>query len=294
MCTVPPHPQFRSGVLEMTAIDVGQGDSILLVSPQGKTLLVDTGGLPQWMHSDFDIGEDVVSPYLWSRGIHRLDAVAITHAHSDHMGGMAAVLANFHPRELWLGVESRSPELQKPLEDAKRLGVVVIHRKAGDNIELGGSTVSILAPASNFGGSTLGRTTHCSRATAGRSAQDRSSRQYDFNHTGTVGRGSSTLRGHLFWSAECLRPSANGSTQSVGAVEGSDISHRLERSRDFLSGWKRRQRSGGSLISSLISTSAVSSFEGDRRYSSINRRASAASSSRTRMTVPPTPGRISC
>jgi len=157
MCTVPPHPQFRSGVLEMTAIDVGQGDSILLVSPQGKTLLVDAGGLPQWMHSDFDIGEDVVSPYLWSRGIHRLDAVAITPAHSDHMGGMAAVLANFHPRELWLGVESRSPELQKLLEDAKRLGVVVIHRKAGDNIELGGSTVSILAPASNFGGSTLGR-----------------------------------------------------------------------------------------------------------------------------------------
>ena len=157
MCTVPPHPQFRSGVLEMTAIDVGRGDSILLVSPQGKTLLVDAGGLPQWMHSDFDIGEDVVSPYLWSRGIHRLDAVAITHAHSDHMGGMAAVLANFHPRELWLGVESRSPELQKLLEDAKRLGVVVIHRKAGDNIELGGSTVSILAPASNFGGSTLGR-----------------------------------------------------------------------------------------------------------------------------------------
>jgi competence protein ComEC len=157
ICTVPPHPQFRSGVLEMTAIDVGQGDSILLVSPQGKTLLVDAGGLPQWMHSDFDIGEDVVSPYLWSRGIHRQDAVAITHAHSDHMGGMAAVLANFHPRELWLGVESRSPELQKLLLDAKDLGVVVIHCKAGDNIELGGSTIRILAPVLNFGSNTLGR-----------------------------------------------------------------------------------------------------------------------------------------
>jgi len=146
ICAVPPHPQLRPGVLELTAIDVGQGDSILLVSPQGRTLLVDAGGIPFWMHSELDIGEDVVSPYLWSRGFHQLDVVALTHAHSDHMGGMAAVLANFHPRELWLSVNSPSPELQTLLRQAKALGIPVILHQAGDSLELGGARVAVLAP----------------------------------------------------------------------------------------------------------------------------------------------------
>jgi competence protein ComEC len=146
ICAVPPHPQVRQGVLELTAIDVGQGDSILLVSPQGRTLLVDAGGIPFWMHSELDIGEDVVSPYLWSRGFHQLDIVALTHAHADHMGGMAAVLANFHPRELWLGVDSPSPELQTLLREARALKIPIVLHKAGDNLEIGGAKLAILAP----------------------------------------------------------------------------------------------------------------------------------------------------
>jgi competence protein ComEC len=146
ICAVPPHPQLRLGVLELTAIDVGQGDSILLVSPQGRTLLVDAGGIPFWMHSELDIGEDVVSPYLWSRGFHQLDIVALTHAHADHMGGMAAVLSNFHPRELWLGVDSPSPELQTLLREARALKIPVVLHKAGDNLEMGGTKVAVLAP----------------------------------------------------------------------------------------------------------------------------------------------------
>jgi competence protein ComEC len=148
---VPPHPQLRPGVLELTAIDVGQGDSILLVSPQGRTLLVDAGGIPFWMHSELDIGEDVVSPYLWSRGFHQLDIVVLTHAHADHMGGMAAVLANFHPRELWLGVDSPSPELQTLLRAAKALKVPVVLHKAGDYLEMGGAMVAVLSPPRDAG-----------------------------------------------------------------------------------------------------------------------------------------------
>jgi competence protein ComEC len=146
ICAVPPHPQVRPGVLELTAIDVGQGDSILLVLPSEGTLLVDAGGIPFWMHSELDIGEDVVSPYLWSRGFHQIDIVALTHAHADHMGGMAAVLANFHPRELWLGVNSPSPELQTLLREAKALKIPIILHKAGDSLEMGSAKIAVLAP----------------------------------------------------------------------------------------------------------------------------------------------------
>ena len=143
---VPSHPRVRPGMIEMTTIDVGQGDSILLVTPDGHTLLIDAGGLPKWTHSDFDLGEQVVSSYLWNRGIDHLDTVAITHPHADHLGGMPAVIANFHPQQLWISIDRPVGELAPIVAQAQNAGMQVSVKKEGDEFDYGGAHFHILAP----------------------------------------------------------------------------------------------------------------------------------------------------
>lgn len=143
---VPRHPQVEAGVLEITAIDVGQADATLVVTPAGKTLLMDAAGSFGPFQSEFDFGEDVISPYLWSRGITRVDAVALTHAHSDHIGGMRSVLVNFRPRELWTGPSAQEPLLREVLLEAERRGVKVIERRTPEKFSYGGADFRVLSP----------------------------------------------------------------------------------------------------------------------------------------------------
>ena len=149
----PIPPTTHHGVLEVTAIDVGQGDSLLIVTPDGHTLLVDAGGPiggPHTNDSQFDIGEDVVSQYLWSRHIRRLDAVAFTHAHSDHMGGMPAVLKNFRPKVFWVGNNPMIPDYRALLQQARQQNIPVQRMTAGERFLFGGVHVRILAPAATY------------------------------------------------------------------------------------------------------------------------------------------------
>jgi competence protein ComEC len=143
----PAH--IEPGVLELTAIDVGQGDSLFLVFPRGATIVVDGGGRLEYgkqRRSNLDTGEDVVSPYLWRRGLRRIDILVATHAHQDHIGGLAALLENFRPRELWTGANPSAPLLKK----ARELGVIVRQQRAAPPFDLAGASVQVLAPTVEY------------------------------------------------------------------------------------------------------------------------------------------------
>ena len=91
-------PLMRHKGTRIHFIDVGQGDSALVELASGATVLIDGGGTRD---NRFDIGRRVVAPFLWERGIRKLDLVVLSHPHPDHMNGLLFVLHKFSVGELW-------------------------------------------------------------------------------------------------------------------------------------------------------------------------------------------------
>lgn len=123
LALAPVHPGAPPpGEMALTALAVGHGDALLVSLPDGCHVLVDSGDA----HASFDSGERLVVPALRRMGVDRLAAVAVTHLHSDHYGGAAAVLRAIPTNELWLPVPISPGHAAAPLMDeAARQGLRV-------------------------------------------------------------------------------------------------------------------------------------------------------------------------
>jgi competence protein ComEC len=139
---IAPH---GDGLLHATFIDVGQGDSTLLVFPRGSTMLVDAGGLS--MASSFDVGDRVVAPVIRRSGFRRLDFVALTHGDPDHIGGAASILTEFRPREVWEGIPvARSEALTALRVTTESRGARWVNVHATDHRSVDGVEVVVRHP----------------------------------------------------------------------------------------------------------------------------------------------------
>ncbi len=91
---------YPNEVLSVTFLDVGQGNCIFIQSPKGENLLIDAGGS---LSKRFDIGERMVSPFLWHNRVMSIDKVVLTHPHYNHIRGLVAVCENFKVGEVLTG-----------------------------------------------------------------------------------------------------------------------------------------------------------------------------------------------
>lgn len=106
--------------LEIAFLDVGQGDAIAIHTPAGRWLLVDAGPADE----EYDAGERRVLPWLRAHGARRIEAMVLTHPHTDHIGGAAAVMRSMPvARVVEPGLAYASPVYLEMLRTAEARGV---------------------------------------------------------------------------------------------------------------------------------------------------------------------------
>jgi competence protein ComEC len=139
----PPAP-YRPGRLEVYYLDVGHGDSEVVVFPGGDALLIDGGGAS---FSDFQAGRRLVLPFLLQKKIHVRWAAA-THFHPDHVKGLSEIIAILAPEELWLSAAAVDDEYYKGLLASKPRKTQLRKIQRGFVKNIGDSSLTCLSPPS--------------------------------------------------------------------------------------------------------------------------------------------------
>lgn len=132
---------------ELTAIDVGQGDSFLIKTSKGKNILIDGGGSE---NGEYDVGEKVLVPYFLDRWILNIDTVFISHAHADHIEGIYSVIEKLNVKKVVVGASTSNNEYMNKLEKlCNYKNVKIIKVQTGDSIKIDGINFEILHPRLN-------------------------------------------------------------------------------------------------------------------------------------------------
>lgn len=144
--SLPPQLKYP---LEVTALNVGQGDCILIRTPYNQHVLIDGGGDSlYWQERGRNVGLERVVPYLKHRGIDKLDVVILSHPHEDHLFGLLAVLEDFEIGVIYdtgKPIDSPSYTMYKTLIQEKGIPHVTV--RAGDVLRLrGGPRIRFLHP----------------------------------------------------------------------------------------------------------------------------------------------------
>lgn len=139
-------------------LDIGQGDSIYIRTPEGKHLLIDGGGTvsfrkegEEWRarKDPFEVGKKVIAPLLMKRGVHQLDLLIVSHLDSDHIKGLKAVMDSIPVKGLlWNGSMKHSPDAEELLAFAVQHEIPMYRAEAGQEWEMGKQTkLTVLWPS---------------------------------------------------------------------------------------------------------------------------------------------------
>lgn len=128
--------------MQVHFIDVGQGDSALVITPHGRAFMVDTGGVRE---GSYDIGSRVDVPYLLHYGVQKLDYIFLTHAHDDHAGGVKGILTKIPVGAIGIGHEGAEDYLQAfGTGKIGKIKKLLVPLQEGSSIELDGVRIDIL------------------------------------------------------------------------------------------------------------------------------------------------------
>ena len=128
--------------MQVHFIDVGQGDSALVITPHGRAFMVDTGGVRE---GSYDIGSRVDVPYLLHYGVQKLDYIFLTHAHDDHAGGVKGILSKIPVGAIGIGHEGAGDYLQTfGTGEIGKIKKLLVPLQEGSSIELDGVRIDML------------------------------------------------------------------------------------------------------------------------------------------------------